>query len=93
MNTVAIKLDVKTLLIAGIFFMILGLFLLGDVTIGIACASIVLGIGVDLLFGIPAVCVLSYVGELNISGFVFMGFGLSRLLMAWQADRLNNESK
>ena len=92
MNIKDIKLSVWFLLACGIVFMLMGIVFLGDVTIGIACASIALGLGIDLFFGIPAICVLSYVGEFDIIGFVFLGFGFSRLFMAWVISRTKDES-
>ena len=92
MNIRDIKFSVWFLLVCGIVFMLMGIVFLGDVTIGIACASIALGLGVDLFFGIPAVCVLSYMGGMDIIGFVFLGFGFSRLLVAWVVSRTKDKS-
>lgn len=78
----------KHLIFIGVLSIAIGLFLLpssGSVALGVACASIAVGLGVDLIVGLPAACVLSYLGGFGISGFVFMGFGFSRLLMCYVA--------
>ncbi len=95
MNTMTVRLDVKPLLLMGVVMMLLGLLLLssgGEVALGIACIAVIVGMGVDLLIGLPAICALSYVGGFDISGFVLLGFGFSRLLMSLCAVYMEDKS-